>query len=71
MAHEFVVLRNGVLETYTEYAAIPDDFDHVIKFIPEVPPPPHTEAQHEEIEQWNGRLQILMEKERARSNSTR
>ena len=69
MAHEFVILRNGILETYTEYNEIPLDFDHVIKFIPEVPEPPHTDEQHEEIESWNEKLQALMEIERARSNS--
>ena len=69
MAHEFVIKRNGVLETYTEYEDIPDNFDHVIKFVPEIPEPPHTDEQHEEIESWNDRLQALMEKERARSNS--
>ena len=44
------------------------DFDHVIKFIPDVPPPPHTEKQHEEMDQWDGRLQKLMERERANDN---
>jgi len=69
MPHEFVVKKNGKLETYTEYEAIPRDFDHVIKFMPEIPEPPHTEEQHEEIETWNEKLQALMEIEHARSNS--
>ena len=69
MAHEFVIKRNGILETYTEYEDIPLDFDHVIKFIPDVPPPPHTEEQHKEIENWPERLAKLMEIENARSNS--
>jgi hypothetical protein len=69
MAHEFIVKRNGILETYTDFDAIPLDFDHVIKFLPEIPPEPHTEEQHEEIEKWPGRLEKLMEIERARSNS--
>lgn len=70
MAHEFVILRNGILETYNKYEDIPEDFEHVIKFLPEIPPGPHTHEQHEEIEIWNDRLQKLMEKERknARSN---
>ena len=51
--HEFVIKDKGQLITYTEYEAIPNEFDHVIKFLPEVPPEPHTEEQHEEIEQWN------------------
>ena len=28
----------------------------------------HTDEQHAEMARWNGRLQALMEKERARSN---
>ena len=60
MAHEFVVRRNGILETYTEYDAIPDDFDSLIKFAPQVPEPPHTEEQHEEMNTWNIRLRELM-----------
>ena len=71
MAHKFVVKRNGILETYTEYDDIPNDFDHVISFEPEVPEPPHTEEQHDEIEQWNDRLKELMEIEHARSNKKR
>jgi len=68
MAHEFVIIRNGNIETYTDYDAIPLDFEHVLKFLPEIPEPPHTEEQHDEIEQWPARLEKLMEIERARSN---
>jgi|688.fasta_scaffold03894_15 hypothetical protein len=64
MPHEFVVKRNGILETYTQFEDIPDDFEHVIKFLPEIPEGPHTEEQHEEIDAWNDKLQILMERER-------
>ena len=69
MAHKFVVKRNGILETYTEYNDIPNDFDHVISFEPEAPESPHTHEQHEELESWNDKLQALMEIEHARSNS--
>jgi hypothetical protein len=69
--HRFVVMRNGELETYTEFEAIPEDFEHVIEFVPEIPPGPHTDQQHREIEQWNDRLQQLMRIEHARSSPTR
>jgi hypothetical protein len=69
--HRFVVMRNGELETYTEFEAIPRDFEHVIEFAPEIPPGPHTDQQHEEIEQWNDRLQELMRIEHARSSQKR
>ena len=65
---EFQFIINGELITFDNYEDIPDEFDHVIKFIPDIPPEPHTEDEHAEIEIWNTRLQQLMEKERARSN---
>lgn len=71
MTHRFVIMRGGNLETYTEFEAIPQDFDHVIEFRPEIPPGPHTDEQHEEIEQWNDRLQELMRIEHARSSQKR
>ena len=64
MAHEFVILRKGVLETYHRYEDIPLDLDHVIKFLPEIPEGPHTTNQHDEIEEWNSKLQALMDVER-------
>jgi hypothetical protein len=63
MAHEFVVLLNGELKTYTKYEDIPERFDNVIRFIPKIPEPPHTHEQHEEIDSWNERLQELMKRE--------
>jgi hypothetical protein len=61
-------MRRGKLETYTEFEDIPKDFEHVIEFAPEVPPGPHTDQQHDEIDQWNDRLQQLMRIENARSS---
>ena len=60
-------MKNNELLTYSNFEDIPSDFDHVIEFVPNIPPEPHTEEQHEEIEQWNSKLQKLMEIERARS----
>jgi len=65
---EFQFIVNGELITYDKYENIPEDFEHVIKFLPDVIPEAHTEEQHEEMAQWNIRLLELMEKERARSN---
>ena len=69
MAHEFVVLRKGILETYNKYEDIPEDFDHIIKFLPDIPDGPHTDEQHEEIESWNEKLQELLKKERNASSN--
>ena len=70
---EFQFIVNGELITYDKYENIPEDFEHIIKFIPDVPEPEgengnHTDEQHVEMAKWNGRLQSLMEKERASSN---
>lgn len=68
MKGEFVFIINGETKIFTDFRDIPDKFDHVIKFIPEIPDGPHTEEQHNEIDSWNKRFQEIMDKERARSN---
>lgn len=67
MGHRFVIMRGNILAEYDRYEDIPDDFDHVIEFLPEIPPGPHTQEQHEEIDHWNDRFLRLMEIEHARS----
>jgi|TARA_B110000285_G_scaffold153387_1_gene171221 hypothetical protein len=66
---EFIFKRGMELITYTKWEDVPEnlDFDHIIKFVPEIPPEPHTEEEHKELEQWHDRFKTLMEKERARS----
>jgi len=56
---------------YDQYKDIPNDLDHVIEFLPEIPPEPHTSEEHAEIEQWHGRFLKLMEIEHARSSEKR
>ena len=64
MAHEFVILdENDKLQPYTRWEDIPPTFKNVIKFLPEIPEGPHTAEEHAEIEQWNGRLQLLGERQ--------
>ena len=65
---EFQFIINGELVTFDKYEDIPDEFEHVIKFLPDIILPPHTEDEHEELAKWDDRLQELLEKERARSN---
>jgi hypothetical protein len=67
MGHRFVIMRGNSLAEYDLYENIPDDFDHVIEFLPEIPPEPHTPEQHEEIDSWNDKFLRLMEIEHARS----
>ena len=63
MAHEFVILRNEILETYNKYEDIPESFENLIKFLPEIPDGPHTHEQHEEIDTWNDKLKELLKRE--------
>ena len=67
MGHRFVIRRGNAFAEFDRYEDIPDDFDHVIEFVPEIPPGPHTPAQHEEIDLWHDKFLTLMEIERARS----
>ena len=63
---EFIFKKNNDLITFTNYDDIPSDldYDHVIKFLPDLPPSPHSKEQHEEMELWNEKLQKFMSKER-------
>jgi len=62
--HEFIVLNNGKLEKYDNFEMIPQKFEHLIKFLPEIPNGPHTEEQHKEIESWHDKLKELMIREK-------
>ena len=62
-----MIMQDDQLYEYTEYEQIPNTFDHVIEFAPEIPPGPHTDQQHEEIEQWQEKFERLMEIEYASS----
>lgn len=69
MSHRFVIMISGQLHEYSKYEDIPEVFDHVIEFCPEIPPGPHTDEQHEEIESWVPKFDRLMEIEHARSRT--
>jgi hypothetical protein len=71
MGHRFVIMLNNQLVEYDRYEDIPDDFDHVIEFLPDIPPEPHTHEQHEEIDSWHDRFLRLMRIENASSSKTR
>lgn len=61
--HEFIILVNGQLHTYTQYEDIPLVIDNVISFKPYIPTGPHTPEQHATAEQWTVRLKDLMKRE--------
>lgn len=70
MPHEFIILKDGDLKTFTNYEDIPCVFDRVIKFLPEIPSPPHSHEQHEEINEWQNKFKRLMEIERQNESSS-
>ena len=64
MAHQFAILIDGKVQVFDNYDDIPETFENVIRFEPEVPPEPHTEEQHEMIATYNDKLKELMKRER-------
>jgi len=69
---QFQFIIGGKLVTFDNWEDVPEEFEHVIKFLPDIPEPEgedgnHTDEQHEAMAIWNVRLQELMEKERAGS----
>ena len=69
MTGEFIIKIGEELITYTDYDDIPNTFDHVIKFNPDWPEPPHTQEDHDLMEVFNDKLQVLMEIEKNASSN--
>ena len=64
-----MIMRNDAIEVYDQYESIPSDLDHVIEFVPEIPPGPHTNQPHKEIDAWPDLFLQLMEKAYGKTNS--
>ena len=60
---EFIVLIDGKLKTFDDYNKIPMSFENLISFTFDVPPEPHTQEQHDEINKWPDRMKELMKRE--------
>lgn len=65
----FEVVIDGCICQFTDYNDIPSTFTHVVRFEPEIPASPHTEAEHELIESYHEKFQSLMEIERHASSN--
>ena len=61
---EFIIKDKGKKLTYTRCGDLPDAFDHLIKFAPVSPEPPHTDEQHSEMSKYTQYLQELVSRER-------
>lgn len=68
MRGRFVILRQGELEVYDDFDSIPEVFDNVIEFMPDYPPGPHTDKEHDEINTYATRLAELMRRETSASS---
>ena len=64
-------MLDGHQRVYERFEDIPDEIDLVIDFNPECPPPPHTDEQHRDLEQWPAKLAELMRRERASRSQSR
>ena len=50
----FVVKRDGELIEVDRCGDLPDDFDHLIRFEPDIPEAPHSINDHEMMSKWTG-----------------
>lgn len=64
MEGKFVILNNGVLNTYTRTEDIPMEFDNLIQFLPDFPEGPHTEEQHTEMNEYNEVFKSILRREK-------
>lgn len=59
----YKVLNNGKTLTFDHWDNIPEEFDNLIAFQPDIPPGPHTPEEHDEIETLPAKLAEFMKRE--------
>ena len=62
MIGEYTVKIGNKLFDYTNVSDIPEKFDHLIKFLPELPSDPHTQAEHDYIETFNDKFKEIFKR---------
>jgi len=60
---EFTIRKDGELLNYTKISDIPAEFDHVIKFMPNMPDEPHDTMDHVEMGNFTEYLKLLQARE--------
>ena len=60
----FVIKNEGKLLEFDRCGDLPDEFDHLIKFLPTPPPEPHSVNDHIEMSKYTQYLQELVSRER-------
>ena len=61
---EFVIRDNDEIIRLSRVRDMPPSFDHLIKFEPKIPEPPHTVNDHVEMSNYAEYLKELMTRER-------
>lgn len=61
---DYIVLVDGQRLVLSHWDDIPAEVDAIIKFVPRIPPGPHTQAQHDEIEQLPSIFREFLKRER-------
>ena len=62
MIGEYIVKIGNKLFDYTNVDDIPEEFDHLIKFLPKAPPEPHTEEEHEHIDGFMNKFREIQKR---------
>ena len=65
------MILDGQVAEFDRWEDLPERFDHLVRFLPQIPPPPHTPEQHADAEAWVGRLRAAMERENASGDKDR
>lgn len=60
----FIIRDGDKVITYNNYKDIPKTFDNLIKFDPDIIPPPHREGEHEINETWYEVFNELVKRQR-------
>ena len=62
MIGEYTVKIGNKLFDYTNVNDIPKEFDHLIKFLPTLPPEPHTQSDHDLIDSFMPKMREIQKR---------
>ena len=62
MIGEYTVKIGKKLFNYTNVNDIPEEFDHLIKFLPTLPPEPHSQEDHDYINTFPNKFREIFKK---------
>ena len=62
MIGEYTVKIGNKLFDYTNVNDIPEEFDHLIKFLPTLPPEPHTPEEHDLIDSFMPKMREIQKR---------